>query len=417
MGRGLIIVALCVACGTSPETVDAGLDAGVDVADAAVADVGTDVDNGAPSTTYPAFQPDMPQVVNSGGPLLTTPKLVPLYFADDDTAFTGKLTTFFTALPGSTYWTADVGEYGIGALTTTAPVQLTENGPGPTTDVAIKTWLAARITDTTLPAPDASTVYMLVYPTGTSVQYGAMASCTNFYGYHESFVYQAKNVAYAVMPRCTGFHKLTGVDAITAVATHEIVETVTDPYASQNAAAYFHVDDAHFAFEIALGGGSEVGDLCAGYDASIYTPTDIGFAVQRNWSNVAAKGYHDPCVPQPLVYFNSVAVMPDTTTIGARTGVKSVNIPVGASKTIEVDLFSEADTKGPWTVQTYDAATLNGTGPATLDFSWDRTSGQNGEKLHLTIKALAQSPNGIEGFLIKSHLGTHTTTWAGIVQN
>ena len=407
---------LCVACSSPSSSNDGGADAAPEASVEAAVDAAPDVDNGAPSTTYPAFTVDFPQVVTQSGPTLVAPKVVPIYFANDDTSFTAQLTTFLNALPGSTYWPAQVNEYGIGALTVTAPVQLTENAPASTTDGEIKTWLATRIADATLPAPDANTLYVVYYPTGTSGTYGPQTACVNYYGYHESFVYQTQKVAYAVLPRCSGFHKLTGVNAVTAVTTHEIAEGVTDPYSSQNAPAYFHVDDAHFAFEFAIS-GSEVGDMCAGYDASIYVPTDVGFDVQRNWSNASAKAYHDPCVPQPTVYYNSVPILPDTTTIGTHTGVRAVNVPVGTSRTIDVELFSDGATNGPWTVQTYDAATLNGVGTATLDFAWDRTSGQNGEKLHLTIKALAQSPNGLEGFFIKSHLANRTTTWIGVVQN
>src|SRR4029077_16479314 len=102
--------ALFAACGG---TVEATPDAGNVVKhkpcassadDASAADASIDVDNGSPSATYPAFTIDAPQVVSSGGPVLAAPKVVPVYFGNDNTSFTGQITTFLEALPKSTYW-------------------------------------------------------------------------------------------------------------------------------------------------------------------------------------------------------------------------------------------------------------------------------------------------------------------------
>jgi hypothetical protein len=97
-------------------------------------------------------------------------------------------------------------------------------------------------------------------------------------------------------------------------------------------------------------------------------------------------------------------------------------IPVGSSKTVDVDLYSDAPTPGPWTVSAQDlTSTLADAGPA-LSFSFDKTQGQNGDKIHLTINALSASPLGVAPFQIVSELGAPDaggarTTWVGVVGN
>jgi hypothetical protein len=107
-------------------------------------------------------------------------------------------------------------------------------------------------------------------------------------------------------------------------------------------------------------------------------------------------------------------VLGDDIALGKVT-THGVKIPVGQSKTIEVDLFSDAAT-GNWSVNAFDTAQLQKQSPR-LQFSWDRTSGKNGEKLHLTITVLKGSSTNTEGFIIGSVLGGRATFWVGVVGN
>src|SRR5262249_43709259 len=98
---------------------------------------------------------------------------------------------------------------------------------------------------------------------------------------------------------------------------------------------------------------------------------------------------------------------------------KGVTIPVGQSKTVEVDLFSDGDTGGPWQV-TADDLLFKYYGnyglPQTLSFAWDRTQGVNGEKLHLTVTVTAASIiGGGHAFMITSSKGGRQTVWPGLV--
>jgi hypothetical protein len=417
------------ACGgdTSDQTDsgDDGATADGDQADASDDTVtADDADHGQVSTTYPAFKPDAPQVQFYGGSILVNPKVVPVYFGNDDTNFTGQITTYLNKLPttAANYWSPAVKEYGIQPPTINAPVQLTESpGTSPLADATIQSWLQQKLTsgDPAWPAPDGDTVYALFYPTGTSITLGqgGGTSCQSFGGYHGNIKVNTKDVAYAVMPRCAKFGGLTGIDAVTATTSHELIEAATDPYPNdQTNAGYAQVDDNHIIWEFVLGGG-EVGDMCAQNPDSFFKQTDIGNYVQRTWSNANAAAGHNPCQPSAgLPYFNSVPVLSDKVTVGGQLTTKGVTIPVGQSKTIEVDLFSDANTGAPWNVTAIDAAQLQQQ-PSELSFSWDKTSGQNGQKLYLTIKVLKQSQYGAESFLIESQLGTQTSVWIGLVGN
>jgi hypothetical protein len=92
------------------------------------------------------------------------------------------------------------------------------------------------------------------------------------------------------------------------------------------------------------------------------------------------------------------------TTLGAA-------IAPGASKVIDVALYSEADV-GPWTVTALSVPV----GGSNLSFAWDRTTGNNGDVLHLTITVnYVESSYGGEPFLIESTLGGETNYWLGYV--
>jgi hypothetical protein len=251
--------------------------------------------------------------------------------------------------------------------------------------------------------------------------------------------------AYAVIPTCS-----SSIDGLTSVVSHEWVEASTDPLVTGNGtfmvnggpqSAFFTTDQDHVIW--ALLGGGEAGDLCEPEGSPIYVkPTDVGYAVQRTWSNALAMASHDPsAVPPPWStaparaphdpcapaiagsFFDSAPVLPETVTFSSSiTGTvttQGITIPVGQSKTIEVDLFSDGATNGPWMVTADDVlAKLYGSYglQPTLAFQWDRTQGVNGEKLHLTIQVTAASPiGGGHAFMITSSLGSRQAVWPGLV--
>ncbi len=444
-----------VGCGSSDSSgATPALDAGVDAAqvDAAGHDAGTppvdastvvdaapDVDNGSPSTTYPAPHPAPPQVVSGGGVVLQHPKVVPIFFADYDPTLQSGVTDFVTQLALlQSYTSATLSEYGVAGLTAGTPIVLTEDAPVGTTttpydDSSIESWLATKLTsnDPQFGTADPSTIYTIFFPASTTISLGQSMtgqpslSCQDFGGYHNNIDLAAggadagadagtQPIAYAVIPSCTDFHNLSGIDMITGAASHEIAEASTDPFPAETLTGFSDVDQNHIVWDFALGGG-EIGDMCAQYDDAFFKPSGFDYYVQRMWSNAAALAGHDPCVPvDASVYFNSAANLPDMVTLpfGGIT-TQGVKVLTGDSQTIEIDRFSDGATTGPWTV----TATEPTMGAATsLELSLDRSTGVNGEKLHLTIKTVTPNTYGLSVVLLTSTLGAQTTYWAGLVQ-
>ena len=403
-----------------PDPGDAAAATGDDAA-AVVVDAGPDVDMGQASTTYPAAHPSQPEIMTYGGSVLATPKVVPIVFASDP--LKTQIEDFAKKVGASDYWKAITAEYGIGQMTGTDPVELTTAPPASTTDDDIKTFLGTLF-DGTHPqlgtTPDPNTLYAIFYPSGTTItipEFGQ--SCQGFGGYHYDGSIAGKNVPYAVIPRCDGFFGMSGIDVVTTAASHEFLEAVTDPLASTSP-AYAYPDDDHMVYaQFPL---SELGDMCA-YDMdSYFTPQDLGYAVQRTWSNKAAAAGHQPCVPAAAnqVYFNSVPVLTEDVVIdfgyGYTAPTKGVKIPVGKSKTVELDLFSDAPTNGPWTISASDVSSYMQKGHE-LSFTFDKRTGQNGEKVHMTITADAAGQNGGSAFMVVSTLGKQRRFTVGYVQN
>lgn len=400
------------------------------------------LDNGAPSTTYPAPHPPLPDLVNARkGPVLTTPKAAFVFYPGDTRE--GELETFAQKLVASTYWSTTTAEYGVGALSYTGKFERTgETAPPTLTQAQIQALFVSDLTSGKLGVPDPQTIYTLVFPAGTTVTqpnpittlFGPVTSCQGFTGYHDNVAVSLGDAgaptqfAYAVIPTCGG-----DVSALTSVISHEWVEAATDPQVTEAGAftvkggpnAAFYATDADHAVWSLLGGG-EAGDLCvpAGPTVDI-TPPEIGYPVQRSWSNVAARASHDPCVPHlPTgAYFAAAPVLPQTVTFSTSfTGsvtTKGVVIPVGGSATVEVDLFSDGPVDGPITVKAGDL--LNTSYGAygfakSLSFAWDRTQGVNGEKLHVTITVTDGSIlGGAHAFTITATNGNRRQVWPGLV--
>ena len=67
------------------------------------------------AAVYPAPHPAGPRVVSRGGPVLASPKVIPIFFGSDP--LQGRIEAFLRELASSTYWEAVTKEYGVGSLT------------------------------------------------------------------------------------------------------------------------------------------------------------------------------------------------------------------------------------------------------------------------------------------------------------
>ncbi len=392
---------------------------------------GSDLDAGFPSDTYPAAHPAFPQVESFGGPVLHAPKVVPIFFANDDATVTAKVKDFEAKVGATDYWKAATGEYGVGVLTSATPIDSPETMTGAITDAQIQQWLGGKLNadDATFPPTDSNTVYSIHYPADVTItlpdgSQGNATSCQDFGGYHSNFQLDANHgsaqVAYAVIPNCGSFGNLTGIDALTGTESHELIEASTDPYPNEPNPGYGQVDDNHIYWEFVLGGG-ELADMCAQDPSAFTTFAGLPYTVQRSWSNKAAKAGHDPCQPTDpsQVYFAAIPVMDDTVKLGGggqAISIKGVKIAVGDSKTIQLDLISDGPTDGPFDVSVQDASFLLG-GQPSLDFSLDQSSGLNGQHLNLTITATSKAQFGGSVFFVIASQGGKDNYYLGIVGN
>jgi hypothetical protein len=378
---------------------------------------GTDAGDAA-AVVYPVRPP---QILDAGGPVLASPKIVPVFFANDDGTVVPQLTTFTQELGTSDYFSTTMSEYGVGAGLSVPAVNLIETETMPIDDSAIQPWLAGKLNgnDPAWPAPDANTVYVLYYPPNVTVTIGGLTGCQGFSAYHNEVSLDAahgsRNVAYVVVPRCPSVGALTGIDAVTAPASARIAEAVTDPYPSMNP-AYTSVDDAHFDWETVVGGG-EVGAMCSLASSLYLKPSGFAYTVQRLWSNASIKAGHDPCLPElpGEVYFNSEPLLSGTVPVKTRN-VLGLQIAAGGSATIPLALYSEGGPLGPWTVSATDLQQVLGNG-AELTFSFDKTQGQAGDTIQMTIHDPAALTGGHDTFIVLSTLGQQKTYWMGEVTN
>ena len=75
--------------------------------------------------------------------------------------------------------------------------------------------------------------------------------------------------------------------------------------------------------------------------------------------------------------------------LGNPVTTRGIAIPVGTSKTIEVDVFSDAPTAVDLQVVAVDVASQFGGGSAELTFAFDKATAHNGDKLQLTVTRAA----------------------------
>ncbi len=404
LGSPLLLSLAVSACGSSGDTdgSSGATSKGAGGSGSASASTGSDGTGGDGIFTV-GDHPDPPQVVNLGGKVLTAPSVVPVFFQGD--ANQADVVKFLGQMAASPYWAATTSEYGVGALTVKPAVAWSMTAPASFSDTPLIAGLRANLTGTQ-PAwgtPDANTIYLFVFPKGTTFLSDG-TSCEDFDGYHDETTVNGMKIAYAIATECDGFGApgVADFDELTTTISHELIEASTDPFPNSGP-AFVQTDDAHAIWTVETDG--EVADMCE-FNPEAYAKLDgIDHFVQRIWSNAAAKKGANPCVPAlDGAYFSADPVLTDNVDLNyyGQWATHGVKIPVGSSKTIDVQLWSSSATKA-WKVTAYDAADYLGTGKKHLDLSWDKDTGSNGDTLHLTIKVLsADSSISGEAFMIES---------------
>jgi hypothetical protein len=388
------------------------LDAPSDV----VADAGGDAIDGIPADVMftPASHPALPQIGTLGGSVLATPKVRAILYEDDAAA--ADLEAFLQELAQSSYWSATTAEYGVGPLTVLAPIIIHGSAAPVATDDELQ---AQLVSDTSGVSPiwgsaDPDVVYLFVIPAGATVEAGQATCCNDFGGYHLEVASGGTRVPYAVACSCPGTYTMSPLDVRTTAISHELVEAATDPFPLSHP-AYAVVDDADAVWAIAYSsesdsttGAIELGDMCTFNDDRFLVLPGSKDMVQRTWSNAAARALQNPCVPDATTtpYFNSFPAL-DAIAFGPQGLVtRGVRVPIGQSRTIDVNLFSAGPTKGPWTVSAFDYDAYFLHGGLGLGLALDTNQGANGDTLHLTITPRsANVERGGEVFVLVSLQG------------
>ncbi|HEY3816530.1 MAG TPA: hypothetical protein VGL81_05130 [Polyangiaceae bacterium] len=311
-----------------------------------------------------------PVVTANGGPVLASPLLVTVTYADDMNRATEEALGAFMV---KSSWLATVGkEYGVGNGTS-ANVELTQTSPVTIDDSTIQSQLASLIADGTAPDPradggaeSAGAVYMFYFPTTTAVTIDGSTLCDiSGGGYHYESEVNANghSFAYAVVSPCQGLPAPPPENIVWA-ASHELIEAATDPY-FLSAPGYVLLDETQAWSSI----GGEVGDLCT-YLLPQWSEGPYTF-LQRVYSNASVAAGGDPCIPSTGPFFGT-DVEPQT----------FVAVPAGKSTTFQVKGWSTAEV-GPWSISAASAP-LEGT--ATASTSLVASTLENGQTTTLTVE-------------------------------
>ncbi len=257
------------------------------------------------------------QLVYEGGPILQNVKIYAVYWTSNvDPNVVAQIPQFYTDIASSSYleWLSEYntvgqtspngttnqgfgpGSYG-GAFTIT-PTTTTCTGASPCTidDTNIKAELAAQISAGTLPAPTTgcdgqpNEIYMFEFPANVTITFtlagGTYTSCQAFCAYHLNAMINGTYAAYGVLPDletgpCASVCSLTppaGMNDVTGVHSHELVEAMTDAHVSIDTSGYIYPSAWNSA------GCGEIGDECNFQETPI-TINGHTWTVQQEWSN------------------------------------------------------------------------------------------------------------------------------------
>ena len=235
-----------------------------------------------------------------GGPVLSNVKVVQVlygsgtYLSNISGTSSPTLADFYTGVTSSAYfdWLTEYNTptQTIGHGSFVSRVQITpakSRNRTTISDTQIQAEINAQINAGALPAPDANTLYMVNFPKGKHISLSGTPSCQagGFCAYHGTFVRNSSDVFYGVLPDMSagsgcdvGCGGSTQFNNQTSVASHELIEAVTD--AAVGLATVFGPPLAWYD-EVDNG---EIGDLCNGIQGTVATSTGT-FTVQKEFDN------------------------------------------------------------------------------------------------------------------------------------
>ena len=132
-----------------------------------------------------------------------------------------------------------------------------------------------------LPKPSTNRLYAIFFRSGQTIVTPDGDSTNNFCAFHDTMTYKSSTAYFAVMPYEVDNRGCkpasSSFDNVTTIASHELVEAITDPGVGLNRVAWYDSRNG------------EVGDICAGTSspASVVGGDGARYVVQREWSNQA----------------------------------------------------------------------------------------------------------------------------------
>lgn len=267
--------------------------------------------------------PQMPQ--NGGQKPLSKVNFVTVSFSD--TPDDSDVSKYGDWVVTSSYWTTIGKDYGVGTGTH-QHVRLSDSTPDSVIDSEFASYVDSKIASGELPQT-AESVYAFFLSSATTVtdQLGAGGWHNRSGGGHDYAV---------ILPGCSS-DPSTILETYTYVASHELIESATDPSP---------LSGYDFGF-----GEGEVADLCD-------VPTlEDGYTVPTVWSNSAAAKGGDPCVPAQTLPYISVDPSP-----------AKVSLPSTKGSTVDVTLTGWSTALvGDWLLQVSVNGQASQAVTATLD--------------------------------------------------
>jgi len=236
-------------------------------------------------------------------------------------------------------------------------------------------------------------LYMLFVPSGTTVTDQGTDICTISSGaYHaeSTLTVNGHPFAYALVDSCSSTSPL---DGIVQNASHELIESCTDPYRS-TAPAYTVTDTT---LPASFGGG-EVADLCS-YLAPQWS--EGGYtSIQRVYSNAGAKSGGPLCLPAAEPWFAADVARKPYVTVAA-----------GQSTTFQLSGWSSAPV-AQWYVS---ASSLLVPNAATFTFGSQWMQNGTSNSLQVTVSPSVPSGTYLDIEVFAAHSQTdYTTELAGV---
>ncbi|HEY4939564.1 MAG TPA: hypothetical protein VIJ69_11080, partial [Actinomycetota bacterium] len=299
-----------------------------------------------------------------GGRVLTNVKVVQViygsgtYLPQTTSNVTPSVSSFFAGITNSPYfdWLTEyntnltsqpvrtnqvIGRGTFGARVTITPSAA--NNGSQIQDSNVQAELQAQITAHNLPQPaldsagNTNTLYEIFFRQGQSICMGSTCSLVagGFCAYHGTIAAGSlPELYYSVEPDLTGVSGCgTGTDFenTTSVASHEMIETVTD-----GEVGLANANGPPLAWYDATNG--EIGDICNGQQGTVTGGDGIAYTVQKQFSNVA-----NDCILTRGVVANdfSISANPNSLSIAQNaTGTSTINTATtgGSPQTVSLGL-------------------------------------------------------------------------------